>query len=376
MLFVLFVIAAGGAFAQTPTTAVEWRNRGIQLYREGKYADAAHAFQQSVTLQPDNAPSHLYLGTALMMQFVPGAAIPGNSDFADRAAAEFRTVLELEPDNAIAIESLASLAYHRATAATPYNQQYLDEAADWNRKLVENEPENKGAYYSLGVISWCKFYPELMQARNHFGMKPETPGPLPDSSTRHDLMTRFGGVIEEGMVSLRHALDLDPDYFDAMAYLNLLIRERADLRDTPGEYQKDVAVADEWMHKAVEVKRRQSPATATVPPPPPPPPSRPMRPSYGVPPAPTAALVQNPPDLITKVEPVYPPLARQAQVRGVVQFQVTIGRDGKVKNIQLLSGHPLLVVAATQALKQWVYRPTFVNGEAVEVVTHAELEFK
>jgi TonB family protein len=80
-------------------------------------------------------------------------------------------------------------------------------------------------------------------------------------------------------------------------------------------------------------------------------------------------------NLIRRVEPIYPPLARQARIQGTVRFDATIGADGHVKNLQLISGHPLLVPAAQEAVRQWVYRPTLLNGIPVEVVTQIDVPF-
>ena len=75
------------------------------------------------------------------------------------------------------------------------------------------------------------------------------------------------------------------------------------------------------------------------------------------------------------VKPVYPPLARRARIQGKVRFTAIIGKDGRVQNLQIISGHPLLVPAAQDAVKQWVYRPTLVNDEPVEVVTQVDVNF-
>jgi TonB family protein len=80
-------------------------------------------------------------------------------------------------------------------------------------------------------------------------------------------------------------------------------------------------------------------------------------------------------NLIKKVTPVYPPLAKQARIQGTVRFTVIIGKQGGIENIQLISGHPLLVPSATEAVKQWVYKPTLLNGEPVEVVTQIDVNF-
>ncbi|MGD0015442.1 MAG: energy transducer TonB [Bryobacteraceae bacterium] len=75
-------------------------------------------------------------------------------------------------------------------------------------------------------------------------------------------------------------------------------------------------------------------------------------------------------------DPEYPPLARQARIQGVVRFTAIIGTDGTIQNLQLISGHPLLVPAAQEAVRTWKYRSTFLNGEAVEVITQIDVPFR
>jgi protein TonB len=79
--------------------------------------------------------------------------------------------------------------------------------------------------------------------------------------------------------------------------------------------------------------------------------------------------------LIRQPKPTYPPLARQARIQGTVRFNAIIGKDGTIQNLTLVSGHPLLVPSATAAVKQWVYQPTLLNGEPVEVVTQIDVNF-
>jgi TonB family protein len=80
-------------------------------------------------------------------------------------------------------------------------------------------------------------------------------------------------------------------------------------------------------------------------------------------------------NLITQVRPTYPPDAKAARVQGTVKFNVVIGPDGAVKNIELVSGHPLLAQAAMDAIRQWVYKPTLLNGSPVEVITTVDVNF-
>ena len=75
--------------------------------------------------------------------------------------------------------------------------------------------------------------------------------------------------------------------------------------------------------------------------------------------------------LIRQPKPVYPPLAKQARISGVVHLTAVIAKDGTIQDLKVISGHPLLVQAAMEAVKQWVYQPTLLNGEPVEVVTRS-----
>ena len=81
-------------------------------------------------------------------------------------------------------------------------------------------------------------------------------------------------------------------------------------------------------------------------------------------------------NLIRRVQPVYPPLAKSARVQGVVEFTAMISKEGRVEKLQLVSGHPLLVTAAREAILAWQYRPTMLNGEPVEVLTTILVNFR
>jgi protein TonB len=80
-------------------------------------------------------------------------------------------------------------------------------------------------------------------------------------------------------------------------------------------------------------------------------------------------------NLINRVQPLYPPLAKQARIQGQVVLRAVISRSGAIENLQVLSGHPMLVQAAMDAVKQWRYRPYSLNGEAVEVETRVTVNF-
>ena len=79
--------------------------------------------------------------------------------------------------------------------------------------------------------------------------------------------------------------------------------------------------------------------------------------------------------IIRRIQPAYPPLARQARIQGPVVLQAEIGKDGSIQNLRLISGHPMLAPAAIEAIKQWKYKPYILNGEPVEVETTITFNF-
>ncbi len=79
--------------------------------------------------------------------------------------------------------------------------------------------------------------------------------------------------------------------------------------------------------------------------------------------------------LVNRVQPTYPPLARQTRISGTVKLHAIIGKDGSVQQLQVVSGHPLLVQSALDAVKQWRYQPTLLNGDPVEVDTEIDVIF-
>jgi TonB family protein len=195
---------------------------------------------------------------------------------------------------------------------------------------------------------------------------------------------------------LQIAIQLDPDYSDAMAYMNLLYRIEAGIADTAAQSAEYVAKADNWVTQALDAKRRlaQNPRPAdgpldvdgpaivpimAPPPPPPPPPPLPPGASQARMEAPGAIRVSGETQqtrLMRQVPPVYPPAARQAGTSGLVRLGVIITKEGRVRDITVMTGPGReLEVAAMQAVSQWAYKPTLLNGEPVEVVTTVEVNF-
>jgi protein TonB len=131
--------------------------------------------------------------------------------------------------------------------------------------------------------------------------------------------------------------------------------------DGPGSSSMDRILTDAFRHVApfhkADPPPTAKPVTAT--------PATPISVSKGV----QAAKI------LRQVNPVYPTLARQARISGTVRLVAIIGRDGVIQNLQVTSGHPLLTPAAVEAVKQWLYRPTLLSGEPVEVITQIDVNF-
>ncbi|MCS7314188.1 MAG: tetratricopeptide repeat protein [Bryobacterales bacterium] len=224
-------------------------NKGVQAYKSARYPEAIEHFKQAIALDPTFPTARLYLATAYMVQYIPGAESPENLQFAENAHREFLRVLEQDPKNEVAIASIASLYF---------NQKKFDDAAEWYKKLIEVSPSNKEAYYTLGVIAWTKAFQDNAEARAKLGMRPEDPGPLKDKKVRDQLRQKNLEMIETGMKYLEKALELDPQYDDAMAYMNLLFRQRADLQETAEAYKRDWDTADTWVQKTLETKKQKT----------------------------------------------------------------------------------------------------------------------
>lgn len=236
-------------------------NKGVQAYKSAQYPQAVERFKTAVELDPKFDTARLYLATAYMMQYVPGAESPENMQMARAAQDQFQKVLDQNPSKSseeLAIASIASLYF---------NEKKLDDAKTWYEKLVAVNPKSKEAYYTLGVIAWTKTFAPRMDVRAKLGMKPEDPGPIKDKKVREELAVKNEPIVDEGIKDLQTALQLDPEYDDAMAYMNLLLREKADLEDSPATYKKDTEQADNWVQKSLEtrkIKAERKPANGGI----------------------------------------------------------------------------------------------------------------
>lgn len=222
-------------------------NNGVHSFQASNYPTAAEYFAEATQLDPTLIDAKAYEAYSYMMQYIPGSEFEENDRIAEKSIELFMEVLDEDETNMTAVSSLASLYF---------NMKDFDKAVKWHNRRIELDPTAADSYYTIGVISWTRSYEPRLKVRAELGMKPEDPGPIKDKEKREELAETTGPVIEEGLQSLEKAIEIDPDYSDAMAYVNLLYRERADLAETPEEYEQLLASADEWVQKTLDTKKR------------------------------------------------------------------------------------------------------------------------
>ena len=245
----IVIAAVALAFAATGCNKLKSRsqvNEGVQAFKGAQYPQAVEHFKNAVDLDPTFLSAREYLAVAYYQQYIPGARSPENDQMAEAAYDQFQKVLEQNPKDQLAIMSIASLFL---------NQQKWDDAKQWFEKAIAVSPNNADAYYSLGFITWSRWFPAFGQALATLGMRQEDPGPIKDKKVKAELKEKWDPVIEDGLKDLDKTLEINPEYDDAMSYENLLIRERAYLADTKEEYEQQAKIADAWLDKAMATKK-------------------------------------------------------------------------------------------------------------------------
>ncbi len=231
-------------------------NQGVQAYKNNHYADAVKHFKEAVRLDPTNQNAQLYLATSYMIQWVPGADTPDNKKNYDMAQQEFEKVLQKEPTNSLALASMASMAYNSATGGSPDQKMAaLEQARKWNVRRIEVDPKDSEAYYYLGVIDYAEALGPISTARVQEKLPGTSPGPLKDAKVKAELKAKYDKTIDDGLDNLKKCLSYDKENEDAMSYVNLLLREKAALADTPEEAKADWAQADDWTNRSLDMKR-------------------------------------------------------------------------------------------------------------------------
>jgi tetratricopeptide (TPR) repeat protein len=255
----LVVLVAAGSGCNK-LKARDLLNKGVANFKNGQYDKAVEDFKEAKDLDPSLMNARLYLATAYASQYIPGAPSDENVARGNAAIAEFKGVLDKDPNNLSAIDGIGSILFQMS--GQPFNPAKFQESKTYHQKHIELKPTDPEPYYWIGVIDWTLAFranAELRTAYNkdHINKQIKEGDALP-ASVRADYVSKDGPLVDEGITYLQKAIQLRPDYDDAMAYLNLLYRRKADMVESADErasYQKQ---ADDLVDKVKEIKQKRA----------------------------------------------------------------------------------------------------------------------
>jgi len=255
----LVVLVAAGSGCNK-LKARDLLNKGVANFKNGQYDKAVEDFKEAKDLDPGLMNARLYLATAYASQYIPGAPSDENVARGNAAIAEFKEVLEKDRDNLSAIDGIGSILFQMS--GQPFNPAKFEESKTYHQKHIELKPTDPEPYYWIGVIDWTLAFranAELRTAYNkdHITKQIKEGDALP-AVVRADYVSKDGPLVDEGITYLQKAIQLRPDYDDAMAYLNLLYRRKADMVESAGERASLQKQADELVDKVKEIKQKRA----------------------------------------------------------------------------------------------------------------------
>lgn len=223
-------------------------NKGVEAYKAARYEEAINHFQKAVSLDPNYPMTRVYLATAYAQQVVPDLKTPQNEKIAQTAIDEFNKVLEKTPNDVTSLAQIANL--------------YMDldefgKAKEWNRKVLAADPKNSQAAYTIGVIDWREAYKNSLGVLKASNLTDNGKGnaKLPKQYCEA-LKKENTDMVNEGIQYLQKALDINPSYDDAMSYMNLMYRQKANIDCGDAKQRNaDVQTADNWAAKQLATRR-------------------------------------------------------------------------------------------------------------------------
>lgn len=223
-------------------------NKGVQSYKNARYEEAIEHFKTAVSLDPSLLNARIYLATAYAQQYVPGADTADNKRIAEQAIDVYKQVLDADASNINAVKGVAYLYLQE--------KQY-DDAKKYYNQAVQIDPNDPESYYSVAFIDWTQAYKFRQDQRAKLGLKPSDS--LKDPKVCATVQQHNSAMVEEGISLLDKSLKLRQDYDDAMAYMNLMYRERADYEcNQPEARTADLRTADGWVDKTIATKKEKA----------------------------------------------------------------------------------------------------------------------
>ncbi len=258
--FAALLVLAAGVSGCSKLRARDLLNKGVAAYKNAQYDTAIEDFKQAKDLDPGLMNARLYLATAYASQYIPGAPSDQNVRLGTQAVNEFKEVLSIDDKNISAIDGIGSILFQMA--GTPYEPKKFEESKSYHQKHIEQRPNDPEPYYWIGVIDWTLAFRangELRAAynRDHVQKQVRDTDPLP-ASLRADYTAKYGSLVEEGITNLQKSIQVKPDYDDAMAYLNLLYRRKADMVESADERAALLKQADDLVDKVKEIKQKRA----------------------------------------------------------------------------------------------------------------------
>jgi tetratricopeptide (TPR) repeat protein len=245
-LFLALAVLASAGCAKLQ--ARDQLNKGVQSYKNARFEEAIEHFKTAVSLDPSLLNARIYLATAYAQQYVPGAETDDNKRYAAQAIEEYKKVLVHDPGNVTSVKGIAYLYLQ---------EKQFDLAKQYYNKAVQIDPNDPESYYSVAFIDWTQAYKFRQDERNKLGIK--ATDSLKDKKACELVKQHNAPAVEEGIGLLQKALQLRQDYDDAMAYLNLMYRERADYQcDNLDARAADLKAADGWVDKTIATKREKA----------------------------------------------------------------------------------------------------------------------
>ncbi len=235
-------------------------NRGVEAFKNGQYDEAEQDFRNAKQLDPQLLNASLYLATTYTSQYVPGAPSEENVRYGQDAVGEFKSILILDPQNISAIDGLGSILFQMA--GNPYDPNLFTESKSYHQRHIDLRPNDPEPYYWIGVIDWTLSFRANGQFRAKYNLsirgkqlRDDEPPPEP---LRQEYLREYGPTIDEGIDYTKKALKLRPAYDDAMAYLNLLYRRKADTVADESERSQLVKMADNLVDNIKEIKEKRA----------------------------------------------------------------------------------------------------------------------
>jgi tetratricopeptide (TPR) repeat protein len=246
-----------------PQPACEGVTLGIEAFKQAKYEKAARYWENALEQGCEKPTVHLYLATAYSQQFIPGAEAADNNRMAEQAIEHYQHVLDSDAAQGARFDSAQGIGY------LYLNMKKFDDAKKYYTiasGLNHRDPES---HYSVGVVDWTISYQARMERRAILGVTLDAGLDAQDGEQKKacdELRNANSAIIEEGIENLKKAIELRPDYDDAMAYMNLMYREMADLDcDDLAARAQDLATADHWVDEALRVKKLKAGKSKAIP---------------------------------------------------------------------------------------------------------------